>query len=148
MSEDLVHKWNFRLAEPRDAEAFANWAAHNEQIEPRDLEAGMKKTNPTVLHFVAEKDGVPVVFAPLYLSAMLAHMGFNPNSRAADKLQALNVLQDGVMAFMVQFGIREIMTKSLPEYGMAKWATTHGFEMEERRLFVLDLNKEMATAEK
>ena len=137
--------WNFRLAEPADAEAFSKWAAENPQVEPRDLLAGMGKTNPTVLVFVAEKDGQAIAFAPIFLSAVLAHMGFSPEARATEKIQAMSVLKDGVMAFMVQFGIREIQTLSKPEYGIAKWALGHGFEQDERSLFRLDLNKEMAT---
>ena len=136
--------WNFRLAQPSDAAAFSDWIVANPQIDPKDVEAGAGKTNPTALIFVAEKDGVPVAFAPVYLSAVLAHLGLNTESRAADKLQALAVLKDGVMAFMVQYGIREIQTLSLPEYGVAKWALANGFEQDPRVLLRLDVNREMA----
>jgi len=137
-------EWNFRLAQPEDAEAFSRWAASNPEIDPKDLRMGMAKNNPTVLTFVAEKDGVPVAFSPVYLSAVLAHLGFNPDARASEKLQALGVLKDGVMALMVQFGIREIQTLSKPKYGVAQWALEHGFEQDDRSLFRLDLNQEMA----
>jgi hypothetical protein len=138
--------WVFRGAVPEDAAAFAAWVENNPQIEPRDVAAAAKKHNPSVVYFVAEKDGVAVAFAPVFLSVVLAHLGFNPASRASEKLQAMDVLKDGVMAFMVQFGIREIQTLSKPEYGIAKWALAHGFEQDDRSLFRLDVNKEMVEA--
>ena len=138
--------WNFRLAEPADAAAFADWAARNTNIDPTDLRAGLMKTNPTVLTFVAEKDGVAVAFAPVYLSAVLAHLAFNPEVQGMDRLRALNVLRDGVAAFMVQYGIREILTLSEPQYPVAQWALRHGFEADPRVLFKLDVNQEMVEA--
>jgi len=138
--------WSFRLAQPEDAQAFANWAAHNPQIDSADLEAGMAKTNPTVLTFVAEKDGVPVVFAPVYLTATLAHLAFSPEVEGMDRLRALNVLKDGVAAFMVQHGIREIQTKTIEGYPVAQWALKHGFEVDGRQTLTLDLNHEMVEA--
>lgn len=141
-----MSNWQFRLAVSDDAAAFAKWAAENPQIDQKDLIAGMGRTNPTVLTGVAEKDGVAVAFAPVYLSAVLAHLGFNPNSRASEKLEAMNVLKDGFSALMVQFGVRQIETLSMPDYGVAQWAMKHGFEQEPRSLFRLDLNCEMAEA--
>jgi len=136
--------WKFRLAEPADAEAFAHWTTENPQIDPKDAWSGLNRTNPTVLTFVAEHDGKAVAFAPIYLSAVLAHLAFNPEARASEKMQALDVLKDGTMGFLVQYGIREIQTMSEPEYGVAKWALAHGFEQDPRSLFRLDVNKEMA----
>lgn len=141
-------KWNFRLAEPKDAEDFSRWAATNGQIDPKDLLSGMQKNNPTVQFFVVEKDGVPITFAPVYVAAMLAHLGINPDARGADVLKSLDVLTDGVMAFMVQFGVREINTLTKPAYGMAKWAARHGFEQDDRLVYRLDINKQMAVAPK
>jgi hypothetical protein len=135
--------WKFRLAQPEDAEAFSHWATENPQIDPKDAWSGLKRNNPTVLTFVAEKDGKAVAFAPIYLSAVLAHLAFNPDARASEKMQALDVLMDGTMAFMVQMGIREIQTMSEPKYGVAKWALAHGFEQDPRSLFRLDINREM-----
>lgn len=139
--------WTFRLAEQADAEAFSRWAAENPQIDQKDLKAGMKANNPTVLTFVAEKDGKAVAFAPIYLSAVLAHLGFDPEAPAADRKAALNVLNDGVMALMAAFGIREIQTLTKPDYPVAQWALAHHYEAEPRTLLKLDLNKEMAVSE-
>lgn len=139
-----MSEWIFRLAEPSDAEAFSKWAAENTQIDPKDLLAGMKRSNPTVLYFVAEKDGVAVAFAPVYMVAMLAHLGINPAADKKDVLQSLNVLTDGVMGFMVQFGIREIETLTKPAYGLAQWAEHHGFEKDDRLVYRLDINKQMS----
>jgi len=139
--------WVFRLAVAEDAPEFSKWAAENPQIAQKDLLQGMKATNPTVVTFVAEHDGKAILFAPVYMMAMLAHLGVNPEARAAEILQAMNVLKDGVSAFLVQYGIRSVGTLSLPDYGVAKWALAHSFEMDKRNLFVLDLNREMAPAE-
>jgi len=91
--------WKFRLAEPADAEAFAHWTTENPQIDPKDAWSGLNRTNPTVLTFVAEHDGKAVAFAPIYLSAVLAHLAFNPEARASEKMQALDVLKDEPWAF-------------------------------------------------
>lgn len=136
--------WNFRLAEPKDAEAFAKWVLENPQISAEEMESARKQNNPTVLTFVAEHDGILVSFVPLYLVARVAHMAFSPDARVTEKVQALNVLKDGLSAFMVQFGIREIEALSLPEFGVAQWAVANGFKVEARAAYRLDLNKEMA----
>jgi len=136
-------EWSFRLAEPTDAPAFAQWTASNPQIDPADIQAAQKAQNPTVLYFVVTKDGVPVAFAPVYVAAVLAHLGFDPLSSGKDRLKALGVLKDGVVAFMTQYGVREVQTLSKPDYGVAKWALAHGFEMDGRNLFKLDVNREM-----
>lgn len=141
-----MSEWAFGLAEPADAEVFSAGVLGNPQVDPQDMLAGQGKKNPTVLTFVVKKDGVAVAFAPVYLAAVLAHLSLNPDTRASEKIQALEMLRDGVMAFMVQFGIREIQTLSKPEYGVAKWAVDHGFEQDGRSLFRLDLNKEMTEA--
>lgn len=148
MSEVVTKsKWTFRLAKPEDAEEFSKWAAENDQIDQKDLLAGTKAVNPTVLTFVVEdRDGKIITFAPFYLNAVLAHLGFNPEARASEKMKGLQTMLDGVAAFFVQFGVREILTMSKPEYGVAQWALTHGFEAEPRQLLKFDLNKAMKEA--
>lgn len=133
-------KMTFRLAVEGDAPAFADWVAQNPQVDQKDLMAGTKKNNPTVLTFVVESDGKPILFAPLYLAAILAHLGFNPEARASEKMRALQVLTDGVMAFMLQFGIREILALTKPDYGVAQWGLKHGFDLESRSLLKMDMN--------
>jgi hypothetical protein len=140
-----MSEWKFTLAQPSHAEAFASWAAQNGHIDQADLIAGTKTANPTVLVFAVEKDGVAIAFAPVYLSATLAHLGFNPDAEGRDKLRAMQMLTDGVSAMMVQYGIREIITLSKPEYPVAAWAVKHDFVFEPRQLLKLDLNKLMAS---
>ena len=138
----------FRVAEPADAEAFTDWTMGSRLIDPRDAQAGLKKNNPTAVCFAVENDkGEVIAFAPVYCAAMLGHLAFNPRARASERLKALEVLKDGLMAFFVQFGIREIVTKSKAEYGVAQWALKHGFELDNRNLLTLDLNKEMVVEE-
>jgi hypothetical protein len=141
-----MSEWNLRLAEPKDAQSFADWAAHNPQIDAADLAAGLTKNNPTVLTFVAEKDGVPVWFAPVYLAGVLAHMCPNPEVDGLDRLRGLQVMTDGVMAFMAQFGIREIQTQTKLDYPIARWAMRHGFEFDGRETLKLDINEQMVEA--
>ena len=145
MSEVAIKSnWTFRLAKPEDAEAFSKWAAENDQIDQKDLLAGTKAANPTVLTFAVEDgEGKVVAFAPFYLNAALAHLGFNPEARASEKMTALQMMLDGAAAFFVQFGVREILTLSKSEYGVAQWALTHGFESESRQLLKFDLNRAM-----
>jgi hypothetical protein len=141
-----MSEMKFRLAEPADAPAFSKWAAENPQIEQKDLIATLKSKNPTCLFFVAEEDGVAVMFAPFYCQWTLAHLAFNPEADGKQKLRALNLMLHGAMAFAVQYGIREITTLSKPEYGVAKWAAANGFVQEERQLFKFDINKVMEEA--
>lgn len=141
-----MSEWNFRLAKVTDAEALARFAAHNVHIDADDLKSGMGANNPTVIMFVVEKDGKPVAAAPVYLSAVLAHLIFDPEAEGSDKMRGLNMLKDGVEAFMIQNGIREITTLSDPKYPISAWALNHGFEEDPRTLLRLDLNKEMVEA--
>lgn len=138
----------FRLATPADAESFAKWAAENPETDQADLRAGMKANNPTAVYFVAEKDGIPVMFASCYAAMHLAYLGINPEARGTDRLRALQTLMDGAEAFAYQFGVREIETLTKPEYGVAKWAAAHGFEKDERSLYRYDINKVLETQEK
>jgi len=132
----------FRLAEPADAEAFKSWVLASPEIDPQDIKAASKKQNPSVLYFVAESpEGKVVAFAPVYVQYALAHLAFNPEADGGERRQAMETLLNGVMAFAVQDGVREIVTKSLPEYGVAQWGLAHGFEMDARRLFVFDITK-------
>lgn len=141
-----MSEWNFRLAEPADAEAFAKWTAANEHIDDADKLAATHAQNPTVLWFVAEKNGTVVGFAPVYLQATVPHLGFNPETGAEDRKTAMSVLMDGVSALMVQYGVREITTLSKDRYPIARWALANGFDQDARQVFKLDLNKALAVA--
>src|SRR5579863_1692744 len=134
-------EWKFRLAEPSDAEAFSRWVVANPQIDPDAIERGTHRKNPTVVTFAVEKDGIVQAFVPVYLQFTLAHLGFNPQADDRDKLRALEMLTDGVAAFAVQYGIREITTLSKEEYPLAQWAMKHNFDLDPRQVFTLDLNK-------
>lgn len=140
--------WKFRGAEPADAEAFAQYVIDNPQIELQDIVGANKKNNPTVMYVVAEKDGVPVAFAPIYLQAALAHLAFNPDATGKDKLAAMQVLLNGTVSYALGLGVREITTLSKEAYPVAKWAMKHGFDLESRQVFKFDINsKVLAVAE-
>jgi hypothetical protein len=141
-----TNEWTFRLATPADAASFAKWIAENSSIDAVDKLAATHDQNPTVLWFVMEKDGIVQAFAPLYLQMTLPHLGFNPDAAAEDRKEALTRLMNGVSAFAVQFGIREITTLSKERYPIAKWAIAHGFDLDSRQVLKLDLNKVMASA--
>lgn len=140
--------WKFRLAEPSDAEAFSKWIAENPDIDPMDIKAAKKTNNPTVLYFVVENPvGEAILFFPIYLQIAIAHLGFNPEARASEKLQAMQAALDGTSAFASSFGIREIVTLTKTGYGVAEWALKHGFEAESRELYKFDINKVLSLVE-
>jgi len=141
----MSESWNFRLAEPRDAEAFAKWSLENRQIDPKDRIAATKAKNPTCLYFAVEKDGVVVAFAPIYAQMILAFLCFNPETTADDRKHALQMLMDGVSAVAVQLGIHEITTLSKERYPVARWALGHGFDLDPRQSLKWDLNKLLET---
>ena len=144
----MPESYTFRLAVPDDATAFAAWAAENPQIDPKDLEAGLKRTNPTVVTFaVCDAGGKVILFAPVYAVMNLAFIGFNPEARASEKVRALETLLNGAAAFAVQFGVREINTLTKTGYGVAKWAAANGFVADDRELFRYDINKAMDVQE-
>jgi hypothetical protein len=139
--------WKFRLAEPSDAEAFTRWTLANPQIDQKDIEAAKKDNNPTVLFFAVENaDGKVIAFAPVYLQMIVAHLVFNPGADGKDYLNAMQMLLNGTAAFAVGLGIREIVTLSKEDYGVAKWAVKHGFEVEPRQTIKFDINKVLIKA--
>ena len=136
-------EWSFRLATPEDAEAFAQWVKNNPLIDPQDVQDGLNKNNPTAITFVACFNGVPVVFAPMFATLHLAHLGFCPDADGATRKEALSRLMTWVGAFAVQMGIRTITTLSKEKYPVARWAKQHGFEVDPRQLFKWDLREWM-----
>ena len=134
--------WKFRLAEASDAEAFTAWLVSNPQIDPKDVAAAQKAKNPTTVYFAVENpDGIVVTFAPVYMQMTIPHLVLNPETTADDRKKSLQVLLDGLMAFAVQFDIREITMLSLEQYPMAQWALNHGFDVDPRQFFKFDINR-------
>ena len=136
-----MSEWTFRLATPEDADKFADWVRTNSQIDPADVLRTVHGNNPTCVTFVACCDDRPVAFVPVYAAAMIAHLGFDLQARASEKMQAMQVLFDGITAFFTQYGIRELAVLTREDYGIAKWAAAHGFEKDGRDLFRFDINK-------
>jgi hypothetical protein len=125
LTETTKHEWAFRLAEPSDAPAFAEWvsAGLSEGLFDReDVSAGLKSNSPTSVAFCVEKDGKVVAFAPLTAVMLIPHLCFSPDAAGRDKLRAMKMLMAGVSAFAVQYGIRKILTLSKEEYPVAQWA--------------------------
>lgn len=145
MSE--TQDWKFRLAVPEDANAFTQWTLSNPQIDSKDIDAAKKKNNPTVVTFAAENgDGQVVAFAPVYFQMILAHLTFNPDSTADDRRQAMRGMLTKGAEFALGMGVRELITLSKEEYGVAKWAVQQGFELDPRQVFKLDLNRMLVAA--
>jgi hypothetical protein len=142
-----MSEWTFRLAEEKDAPMVAEWVKAglaNGLIDPNDVQAGLKKNNPTVLGFIAERDGKPIVFCPAYCQLAVAHLAFLPDSRAAEKMSALRTMLDGLMAFSVSMGLREIVTLTKSGYPIAEFARKRlGFVADPRELFKLDINMKL-----
>jgi hypothetical protein len=136
--------WQFRLAGPDDAEAFTRWTLSNPLIDPRDIEAGKKKNNPTVVYFAVENsDGVVMGFTPVYLQMTLAHLVLNPDVSSEEIKRTLKMGLDGVVAFAASYGIHELTMLSRAEYPVAKWAMRQGFELDPRQFFKLDIGKSL-----
>ena len=145
MSE--AHGWKFRLAVPDDAEAFTQWTLANPQIDQKDIQAAKKDNNPTVLFFAVENaEGKVITFTPVYLQLAVAHLVFNPDAAGREYLTAMQVMLNGLASFSVGMGVREIVTLSKEDYGVAKWAVKHGFELEPRQVFKFDINKVLIKA--
>ena len=138
-----MSEWSYRIAEPADAEAFSRWVAENPRIDPQDVQDGLNKNNPTALTFVACLDGTPIWFAPLYLSAHLAHLGVKPESDAETRKTGLEGLMNFVGFFMASQGIRQITTLTKEKYPIARWAKKHGFKVDPRQFFKWNLGEWM-----
>ena len=137
-----MSEWKFRFANVDDANDFSRWAAHNQQIDQKDLIASLGSKNPTVIYLAVENpEGKVILFAPFYCQMTLPFLGFNPDAEPKEKLKAMEVLTDGATAFAVQYGVREITTLSQPEYPVAQWGLKHGFRLEDRQTLTLDINK-------
>lgn len=137
----------FRFAEEKDSEAFAKWAVENPQIPQRDMLASLKSNNPTCVTLVVEKDGVPVLFAPIYCQINVAFLGFNPELEGKIRLQAMEAMQKCIAAFATLHGVREITVQTAKDYPVAKWAVKHGFKPEARQTFKFHIDeKETVTA--
>lgn len=136
-----MSEWTYRLAEPSDARAFAEWVNNNNQIDAGDVQRTSK--NPTCLFLVACCDGKPVAFAPVYSTWHLAHLAFAPEARAEERKAAMAGLLDFACGLAVQMKIREITTLTRSSYLMSHIAVHLGFERDDRELFRFDINKVM-----
>jgi len=146
-SPNKTDNFSFRLALPEDAPAFKRWMADCKLIDPSDLTASMKSVQPTAVTFAVVKNGVPVVFAPIFATMSLGFLSFNPEANIKDRKSALKVLLRGAIAFAFQFGIRHLTTLSMRGYPVARWAEANGFVPETRTLFKYDLNENVLNAE-
>ncbi len=131
------NKMTFRFATPADAPAFAEWAAKNPEIPQKDLEASMKKNNPTATVLVVEENGVPLLFIPVYLTMRIAYLGFNPENTREQNLAALEAMLPIVQAFARIWHINEVDTLTKSDIPVAQWAAAHGFEAEDRELYTV-----------
>jgi len=137
-----MSNYTFRLAEEKDAELMTRWVAENPQISVDEAQAGTKENNPTVLYFIVDCDGVPVLFSPVYAQWTFAHLGIAPEASPEIRKYALQTLVDGVVAMAIQFGIRELTAFTQPEFPVAQYAVKQlGFEWESRHPIKLDIRK-------
>lgn len=143
LSQAELSRYRFRLAEPRDAEAFVKWAVENRAISREDIEDSRKVNNPTCVTFVIEReDGVPILFAPVYCGLVLAYLGFNPEAPAKeDRLIALELMKRTLSAFALIHGIRELITYTTDDQRVAMWAKANDFEVEARKLYKLRIKE-------
>lgn len=135
--------WSYRLAEPSDTPAFAEWVRTNPQIDRGDVQRTTKEKNPTCLFLVACCDGKPVAFAPVIQQMHLCHLAFAPESQREERKAAMAGLLDFACGLAVQMGIREITTLTRSSYPMSQVAVRLGFDRDDRELFRFDINKAM-----
>jgi hypothetical protein len=130
-----------RFAEARDTESFVKWAAENRLIDRGDIMAATKEQNPTTTYLVIEKEGVPVMFMPVYMALRIGYLGFNPEAGREQREAAMEMMLRAVIAFaqLYEIGTVDVLTKS--KYPVAHWAQAHGFNPDARELFKLELNK-------
>jgi len=146
--EISANGFTFRFAQPSDTESFVKWSTENGKIPHKDIIAAMSANNPTVVFFVIEKDGVPVLFAPFYCQMVLAFLGFNPDARRKDRVDALESLKWVISQFAFDYGVREIAVNTSKDYPVGRWALKNGFVPDGRELFkmrvtpLIDPNKE------
>ena len=130
----------FRFAEARDAEPFSKWASENRLIDRGDIKAATKEENPTTTYLVIERDGVPVLFMPVYLVMRIGYLGFNPDACSETRQLAMEQMLLAVKSFaaLYQISTIDVLTKSA--YPVAEWARQHGFNPDPRELFKLNLS--------
>jgi hypothetical protein len=134
-----------RFAEARDTESFAKWAAENRLIDRGDIMAATKEQNPTTTYLVIEKEGVPVMFMPVYMALRIGYLGFNPEAGREQREAAMEMMLRAVVAFaqLYQIGTVDVLTKS--KYPVARWAQAHGFNADPRELFILKCGAQAAS---
>jgi hypothetical protein len=132
-------KMSFRFATQDDAPAFAEWAAKNPQIDPKDLVAGTKEQNPTTTYLVIEEDGIPRLFIPVFLTMRIAYLAFNPENTRDQNLAALEMMLPFVKGLAGTFHINEIDVLTKSTIPIAQWAQVHNFKADDRELFSLSL---------
>src|SRR5438270_9665691 len=74
----MGNDFSIRFAEPQDAKTFAEWVANNPHIPAED--AVEQKNHKTAQTIVVERDGVPVLFFPLWAIVQVGFLGFNPEA--------------------------------------------------------------------
>ena len=130
-----------RLAGPQDAEPLAKWALSNELIDMEDIKSSMIEENPTTVVLVVEQDGKVLLYAPIYCTMTLAFLAFNPEDTRRQKMEALAKMKDAISRFSLIHGVKELITYSKEEYGVAKWAVKNGFIPEDRTAFKLKMTE-------
>lgn len=134
-------KWAFRFVEEGDADVFPAWVADNPQISRKDALECDKRRNPSNTFLIIERDGVPILFMPVYMVLRIGYLGFNPAAGSEERQQALEHMLRAVEAFALiyKIGTIDVLTKTgIP---VAEWARAHGFEQDPRELFKLELFK-------
>lgn len=117
-----------RLATPADAEAFAEWAATNNDIPDDDVRAVAESITLTL---VIEVEGARELYIPFIFSATaplltIGYLGFRPGQSHRTKAAALHAMLSATWSLKNHFGC-EVRVVTKAEYPMGKWALKHGF---------------------
>ena len=132
-------KYSARLAIPADAKWCADVVAENlvkGRVDMREFKAAQTSQNPSVLTFVIDRtvDGVttPVLMAPIYLVAMLAHLGFATDASHPDRKAAMDELLKSVSAFMHENGVNELGALCPEGHPVKAWGVANGYTADNR----------------
>lgn len=126
-----------RLAQPEDAELFAEWIANSTNIPVQDVKDSLKESNPTSVTLVMEQDGKVLLFFPTYAIGLLGFIGFNPDTTPLERARGLDAAKGALQGFWKTYGVTEVATLTKEEYPIAQWALRHGFELDSRQIVKL-----------
>lgn len=130
-------KFTARLMNESDIEELSHWATDNPDIPQEDKRV---LDYPSAITICVEKDGKPIMYAPLHFQLFIGFLGFEPDMPPTDKARALKEAMAAARRLCKAMQVREIHVATKSEYPMGKWALKHGFKDSEKNDLYLEVN--------